>query len=159
MTRPTTSPQTYGDLLWHPRISYRKVSKALYDGDELTSPQIAEMTGVSLTSVKNSLAYFKQLGFVHVCRWEMPEDKPNSVFAVYKLGKGLNAPKPAPRYLEDYRAKKAEKEEAKKIAQQGVQAWKTLTECLVPKRSDEEIHEVNWRYLCWISPEAVKYVS
>jgi hypothetical protein len=151
MTKPTTPPRSYNDLLWHSRPSYRQVAYALNKGAELTGVQITELTGVTHTSVKNALAYFKQLNFIHVCRWEFPEDKPNSTYAVYVKGAGVNVPKPAPRYLDDYKAKKEEAQELKRHQEQGVQPWRELVRCLVPTRNEQEQREVNRLYLNWIS--------
>jgi hypothetical protein len=143
MTTPITPANSYDDLLWHTRHSYRRVAYALNEGAELTSPQISELTGVSLTSVKNALAYFKQLNFIHVCRWDFPEDKPNSMFAVYVKGAGFNVPKPAPRYLNGYKAKK----EAFTQQEQEGHPWQELAQRLVPKRTESETREVNWAFL------------
>jgi hypothetical protein len=153
----TYQVRTFGDLLWHTRRSYRQVAKVLYDGAEMTAREMAEKTGISLASVQSSLADFKNMKMAHVCRWEKPEHQPTTTLAVYKIGDGEDAPRPKPRYLDDGQTKKA-RAQAKLDAQEvQTQTWKDLTKLLIPKRTPQEMREVNWRYLCYLSPDAVKY--
>ncbi len=152
----THQVRTFGDLLWHTRRSYRQVAKVLYDGAEMTARDIAKTTGISLASVQASLADFKNMKMAHVCGWENPEDRPNSALAIYKIDEGEDAPRPKPRYLDDDQTKK-ERAQAKLDAQEVQnQTWRDLASLLIPKRTPQEMQEVNWRYLCYVSPDAVK---
>jgi hypothetical protein len=37
--------------------------------------------------------------------------------------------------------------------------YRALAKALIPERNEQEQREVNWKYLCHISPDVVKYFS
>lgn len=139
---------SYNDLLWHTRRTYRSIAKVLKDGAELTSRQISEQSGVAYSSIHSVMADFKKLGMAHVCGWARINGDMGGTTAIYKRGAGEDAPRPANLTREERRKQERERRAKKR---QVVKPWEGIAEALVPMRSEQEAYEVNRLYLNWIS--------
>jgi hypothetical protein len=111
---------------------------------------------MTIDSIWLALKAFKASGLIYISKWLLPDGQRTTPTPVYRAGNKLDAPKPEPK-TKDIAERSKKYREAKKQVEECPYAWQGIHEALVPKRTEEEIREVNWGYLCYISPDAVKY--
>lgn len=151
--KPLPDGTTMQDLLNHTQSrAYRQLSRIFYSGAAVSTKDLVGMTNVSISSIWVAVKAMKDAGLIYIVRWEKPQNGGTTTLAVYKMGNMKDAPKPAP--LPHTQKRQAYKEQTPlEKAPPDVTVWHELANALVPKRTPEEIWEVNWRYLCWLNPE------
>lgn len=141
------------DLFTHKSNIYRQAARLFFGGHALTTNQLAEVTGMSLSSVWVAVKAFKDAGLIYISKWVKPEDKPTSVLPVYRAGNKVDAARPKPKSpTQNERNKKHRQLVKDKLEhEQDKYNWKGIAEALVPKRTPEQVAEVNRLYLNWVS--------
>jgi hypothetical protein len=114
---------------------------------------------VSSTSIQSALADFKRLGLIHICGWHKVPGEPVAPQAIYKRGKAEDAPRPKAEDMEGYVSRKERAKALREAQKEKSEVWRDLANRLVPTRTAQEMQQVNWAYLCYLSPDAVKYVE
>ena len=92
-------------------ISHAKLLRALVDGPA-TAHELAAESGLSEWTVASHLRSFEEELLVHVCGWEQ-DSLGRDQTAIYKWGKGKNAPKRAAsnsEHCKAYRERKKQRE-------------------------------------------------
>lgn len=132
-------PKTFEELLEHPRQTYREVARALLRYQPANVNAITDHTGFTLGTVQGVVTQLKRANLIHVARWEKPT--PRSWLAAYAVGAG-----------EDAVREVSDRRNRKKVAEpEPANRWQDVMRALVPKRTPEQIAEVNRLYLNWIS--------
>lgn len=73
-------------------ISYAKMVKLMIEG-QYTCPQLAEMTGLGMKCIYHYTRELHREGAAHICDWGQ-DTKGRSFVKVYKIGWGIDVPRP-----------------------------------------------------------------
>lgn len=151
-------PTRFIDFFESPHKVQAKIARVIVRAVKgLTVPEIQELAGCSADTVRTTLKTMQQIKGVYIADWRHG----NNITPVYAVGSLPDVEKPL-----SVREKVAVQKKASMpcIAQaEGIEDspetshYKALAEALVPKRDEQEQREVNWKYLCHISPGVVKY--
>lgn len=140
--------EKFEELYTHPRHTYQKIAKALFKLQPTCVTQIAVDTGYSKQTVRNAVKFFRELGLIYVTHWASTKGSAKTPF--YRVG---NRPDSIRKTDKLYHYEKPKKQTVvKKIpVWEPDDSWIELAKALVPRRTEEEIHEINRLYLNWIS--------
>lgn len=144
----TSEIKTLEDLYSHPTKSYRAVYAAIEELQPVGSTGVRERTGYSVNIVNDRIKFLKNHGLIHIAKWDTVRC---TRFALYAVGRKDDAPRPVTQYQEYIKTRNDY------VPPSMSDHVKDLQEALVPKRSPEEIHKVNWAYLKYISGESYGY--
>jgi hypothetical protein len=149
--KPLPEGVTLEELFKHKSSAYRQAARVFFNGHEVSARDLNGMTGMSMGSIWATVKAFRDRGLIYVTKWIKPGAGVTNPVPLYRAGNKPDAPKPKPKDPNQV-ARNRKHVEAKKAAQeQQLYQWQGLAEALVPKRSKEEIQEINRLYLNWIS--------
>jgi hypothetical protein len=138
------------ELFTHQSRAYRQLSRIFHSGARATSKDLGMLMNMSMGSILMALKVFREHNLIYVCGWE--QGGGTNLLAVYRAGNFKDVAKPPPLPVTQRRAEsKKLKEMAEQTKQEDAGIYQELASALVPRRTEEEQHDVNWMYLNWIS--------
>lgn len=135
-------PHSLSDCLAIPYKAIQKVAEKFMTGDEYTVTALAEELGMSLTNTREQFYYLQKHKLIHIARWGKTHS--NNWTAMYKAGNDANVPAPGGISTLVVKAPEPPPQPAAPPPQNSYFA--ELSAALIPIRSPEEQHAVNWAY-------------
>lgn len=155
-------PQKFKDFYESPHPIQAKIARVIARAEKgLTVNEMQERAQCSVYSVRTVIKAMQAIKSVYIADWI--RTAPTSLTAVYAMGSLPDVEKPTSVRDKELVQKKVSKPVIKPVAvvedSPEVLHYRALAQALVPKRNEQEQQEVNWKYLCHISPGVVKYFS
>jgi len=155
-------PTKYIDFYSSPHPVQAKIARVIARAIKgLTVYEAADLAQCSTYAVRELLKTMQSINSVYICEWRRTSD--TALTAVYAVGSLPTAKKPQSVRAQRLIRKKTPTPTTKKVEvvedSPEVLYYKALAKALVPERTPQEVCEVNWKYLCYINPDVVKYFS
>lgn len=150
--QPIPAGTTLQDLTKHSGSrAHRQISKLFLVGGQYTCNDLAALTGLSSGSTWASVNTMKTAGLIYISNWQRPKNGGTTLSAMYSAGNKKDAPRPPPLPQSQRRMSYAKKQVVVEEPTIDPTHWQELAKALVPRRNEQEQHEVNRLYLNWIS--------
>ena len=151
--KPIPAGAKLEDVFKHTSGVYRHVARLFFDGFSGTTKDLVEQTNVSITSVWTAVKAFREAGLIYVSAWVKADNISPTLIAIYKAGNQPDAARPIPKDpTQSERNKKHRRAVRDRLLHEGDKYnWQGIAEALVPRRTPEEVAEINKLYVQWIT--------
>jgi len=163
-----SAPKRFTDYFSSPHPVQAKIARVISrTKNGLTAYEIQDLAECSVYSVRTVLKAMQAIQAVYICEWR--RTSMTGLTAAYKVGSLPDVEKPkivrnqvlVQKNIEQPVAKKSKEVVKVEVIKDSPEVlhYRALAKALIPERNEQEQRKVNWKYLCHISPDVVKYFS
>jgi hypothetical protein len=144
----TFIPKQFTDYFNCPHTKQREVAKALASSGAHTVQELCDLTGCTSTTVRTTLIEMKRRRFVYISGWCKTSQSGRA--PIFSVGDQPDVERPSPKRAATHAEQTQRIAEHDHVADALALHCQSLAAALVPRRTAQEQHNVNWQYLAWL---------
>jgi hypothetical protein len=144
----TFIPKQFTDYFTCPHTKQREVAKALARAGACTVKQLCDLSSCTATTVRTTLIEMKRRRFVYISGWYTTSQSNRA--PIFSVGDQPDVERPRPKHAATRAEQNRRTAEHDPVADALSLHCRSLATALVPRRTAQAQHHVNWQYLAWL---------